>query len=327
MNLTPSQLEELIDNHFSVLFDPNDTVTVVGPGLEETWLRCALTERGKALLIETDAHDSPFTRQTLVRGRAYPGRIRMEEVVRSIDNRQKSFIAFYCRNERLIRLFCRLMADIIWHLCNEGPGSGDPWDYLLKRMEGWKLLFSGSDNVAMEKGLIGELYVLRHFITRYGLPVSIWEGPMSGTKDFRLPGQNVEVKTTSSRYDYFVEINGLHQTSALQPQERMIFIRLEQTSNGSLSVQSLQNELNILTTTTSEIDEFRRRLEDYPQEVFETSHRWEILEAVVMEMDHNFPRISAQSFVNQRLPDGIVQIKWTADLMPLEKISLSEFNF
>jgi len=327
MKLNPSQLEELINHHFSILFDPNDTVALFGHGLEESWLRCALTEKGKALLIETNSSDSPFTRQNRIQRRAYPGRVRMEEIERSIDNQQKNFIAFYCRNERLNRLFCRLMADIVWHLCNEGPVSGDPWTYLLTRLEGWKLLFSGSDITAIEKGLIGELYVLRHFITRYSFPVIIWEGPMNGTKDFRLPGQNVEVKTTSSRYDYFVEISGLYQTAELQSQERLVFIRLEQTKNGLLSVRSLQDELNTLTTASGEISEFRRRLEDYPQVIFETLNTWEVLEAVVMEIDHNFPRISEQSFVNHRLPDGIMQIKWTADLMSLRKTGLSEFNF
>jgi hypothetical protein len=286
-----------------------------------------LTEKGKALLIETDSRDSPFTKQARADGRIYPGRIRMEEIERGIDNRPKNFIAFYCRNERLIRLFCRLMADMIWHLCNEGPRSGDPWIYLLTRLEGWKLLFSGTDNIAIEKGLIGELYVLRHFLTRYSLPVTIWEGPMNGTKDFRLLGQNVEVKATSSRYGYLVEMNGLYQTSALQPQERLVFIRLEQTGNGSLSVGSLRDELSELTTATGETGEFHARLEDFPPEIFETPNKWEVLEAVVMEIDHYFPRISEQSFVNNRLPDGIMQIKWTADLMSLGKTGLAQFNF
>lgn len=327
MNLNPSQLEGLINHHFSVLFDHNDAVTLSGHGLEETWLRCALTEKGKALLIETDSVDSPFTRQAHIASRVYTGRIRMEEIERGIDNQQKHFVAFYCRNERLIQLFSRLMADIIWHLCDEGPQSGDPWIYLLKRLEGWKLLFSGSDNIAIEKGLIGELYILRHLIARYSFPVTVWEGPMNGVKDFRLPGQNVEVKTTSSRYGYFVELSGLYQTSILQAQERMVFIRLEQTGNGLLSVQSLVAELTRLITSPDEINEFRRKLEDYPREIFETSNKWEVLESVVMAIDENFPRISEQSFVDHRLPNGVIQIKWTADLIGLEKTMLSEFNF
>ncbi len=324
MNLNPSQLEELVSQHFSALFNPNDTVLLAGGGLSETWLRCALTEKGKALLIETDSPNSPFTRQFPVPGRTFPGRIRVEEIQRNLHHQPVNFIAFYCRNERIIRLFCRLMADIIWHLCNEGPQTGDPWTYLQTRLEGWRMLFSGADNLAIEKGLIGELYLLRHLITRHNHPITIWDGPLGGTKDFRLPDQNIEVKTTSVRTGYLVEISGLFQTVSLQAREKLLFIRLEQTSNGPLSVRSLRDEILALTNETEELN---RRLEDFPPELFESPNRWEVLEAVVMDIDARFPRISEHSFVNQQLPDGIVQIKWTADLSMLDKTRLMDANF
>lgn len=325
--MNPSQLENALNHHFALLYNINDIVAVAEPNFSLDWLHCALTEKGRAVLIETDSPRSPFLAQGSFERRIHAGRIRMEEIDLKIDESSRKFIAFYCRRRNLVQLFNRLMADIVWHLLNEGPQSGDPWSYLAARLDGWRSLFSGTDNKAEEKGLIGELYVLRHLMSRHSLPVTIWSGPFAGVKDFRIHNQNIEVKTTEVRNGYLVEFSSLYQTSLQQQVERLVFIRLEETANGALSVHSLTQELHHLASISGQTAELQRRLEAFSPDVFTSPNRWELLEAVIMEMGDQFPRLSEQSFVNSQLPDGVLNIKWTGDLAALPKTPFMNFDF
>lgn len=325
-DLSPAQLEELIDSHFNLLFNKNDSVVIRNGGHNCEFLRCAVSEKGCGILIELNSSRSPYTRLGNNNPRLVRGNIRVEEIEIYIEGRARQFISIYCRRAGQLRLFIRLMGDILWHLLSDGPQNGDPWDFITGRLSGWKLLFSGTDSKAQEKGLLGELLILKYLMEACDQPVSVWTGPLGGVKDFRLHNRNVEVKTTSVRYGYLIEINGLFQTEMLQISECLAFIRVEETPNGRYAVRNLISELQKMCTGEMS-RELKIRLQDYSDEVLESSTRWDVLEAVVTDIDNNFPRISRESFINRRLPEGIVNITWTTDLASLEKTPLAEYNF
>jgi hypothetical protein len=325
-NLSPAQLEVLLERHFNFLFNRNDTVVVQSGPNQCAFLRCVVSEKGWGILIEVNTSISPYSRPGKNIARLVRGNIRVEDADVTIEGKKRQFISIYCRRASLLSLFTRLMGDIIWHLFVDGNPNGDPWEFIVQRLSGWKLLFSGVDNKAQEKGLLGELLLLKHLMEKYEQPVSIWTGPLGGIKDFRLQNRNIEVKTTSVRYGYLIEINGLFQADMQQASENLAFIRVEETPNGRYSIRDLILELQRICLKEM-AQELRNRLEDYSDEVLESPNRWDVLEAVIIEMDTDFPRISRESFVNRRLPDGIINITWTADLVSLEKKLLTEYNF
>ena len=325
-DLSPAQLEELLDFHFNLLFTQNNSVVIRKQGYSCEFLRCAVSEKGWGILIELNSTSSPFTRSRNNTPRLVRGNIRMEEINISIDGKERQFISIYCRRAGLLRLFTRLMGDILWHLLADGPRGGDPWAFITDRLSGWKLLFSGPDSKAQEKGLLGELLVLKHLMDTYEIPVTVWTGPLGGVKDFRLAERNIEVKTTSVRYGYLIEINGLFQAEVQQIPENLVFIRIEETPNGRFTVRDLIADIQ--RNCTGEMgDELQVRLQDFSDDVLDSSNRWDVLQAVVLDINSRFPRISRENFTGRKLPEGIVNITWTADLAALEKTTLTEFNF
>jgi hypothetical protein len=326
-NLSPARLEALLDFHFNLLFNRNDSVVIQEGSQSVEFLRCAVSEKGWGILIELNTATSPYSRPNTNNQKIIRGNIRLEEAEISIEGRSRQFISIYCRRAGLLGLFIRLMADIIWHLLSDGPQSGDPWVFISERLSGWRLLFSATDTKAQEKGLLGELLILKHLMETYGQPVTIWTGPLGGVKDFRLQDRNIEVKTTSVRYGYLIEISGLFQTEIHQASENLAFIRIEETPNGRYSVRDLILELQRICVGETAQGELRNRLEDFCDEILGSVIRWDVLEAMIIDVDTNFPRIARENFVTRRLPDGIVKIQWTADLAGLKKIPLMEYNF
>jgi hypothetical protein len=326
-NLSPAELEGILTFHFNLLFNRNDSVILRRENQSIQFLRCAVSEKGWGILIELNSVSSPYTRLNARNKRLIGGNIRVEDAEISIEGKPREFICIYCKKPALLLLFMRLMADILWHLLSGGPKNSDPWEFISERLTGWRLLFSGPDSKAKEKGLLGELFILKHLMETCSQSVTVWTGPLNGVKDFRLEKRNIEVKTTSVRYGYLVEISGLFQTQTQQESENLAFIRLEETPNGNYCIRDLISQIRRLCQRGGDVNGLTARLEDFSDEVLTSTSRWDVLEAMIFDIDTNFPSISRESFANRRLPDGIVNIQWTADLGAMRKVPLSEYNF
>lgn len=320
------KIEDLIVWHYNTLYSTGSIVRLTHPELKLNCLYCALTDKGRVFLIETDSSETPFKNENNNPERSFSGNIRMSDFEFAVEGVNRRFIAIFCRKKNLVNLFSRLMADITWNLINEGPESRDPWNFIYERLEGWKLLFSGRDSLAEEKGLLGELIVLKHLLERY-CNVDVWSGPIQGTKDFRLPDQNIEVKTTAVRYGYEVQFSGVFQMLNLQKYERLVFLRIAQAINGKHSVKQMIDEIATCLTTASQREYFLKLLDEYSESARNSDKKWELLESVVFEVDDSFPRITNKSFENNCIPEGILEIKYTADLSGLPRNNMSEFDF
>jgi hypothetical protein len=310
-------LETAIRNAFSTLFNPGESITLNVDKQDLEWIRCAVTERGIAILVETDSSRSPFIRSSAGGSRVFRGAIRMEESIIEVDGKNCSFITVLCRKKTLVRVFERLVADLIIYLEENSTEITDPWDCLRERLKGWQLLFSFTDNKAEEKGLIGELLIFKILREHLNINSEVWTGPQGGTKDFMLSGCNIEVKTTTVRYGYFVEISGLFQTRTTQETEKLAFVRMEETPHGNLSPSSLVAEISPLLNE-ADLVTFNNLLKEFKEDLFNSPNKYSLLEVVFFDIDHDFPRISEESFVNNRLPEGVIRLTWTADLGSLE---------
>ena len=316
-------LETAIRNAFSTLFNPGESITLNVDNQELEWIRCAVTEKGIAILVETDSTRSPFRRSQEGGLRVFRGAIRMEETIIEVDGENCSFITVLCRKKTLARVFERLVADLIMHLQDNSAQITDPWDCLRERLKGWQLLFSFTDNKAEEKGLIGELLIFKILLERLNINSEVWTGPLGGTKDFMLSSCNIEVKTTTVRYGYFVEISGLFQTRPTQENEKLAFVRIEETPHGNLSPSSLVAEILPLLNE-ADLVTFNNLLKEFNEDLFDSPNKYSLLEVVFFNLDDNFPRISEESFVNNRLPEGVIRLTWTADLGSLERKQADE---
>ena len=321
--MNKTELERIIRNGFSVLLDQGQSIQLNIPATDITWVRCALTEKGFALLIETDTPRSPFRVDEFNVKRIFKGSIRAEEIIMTVDDEYCRFIAVFCRKRVLYRLFDRLAADLIIHLYEGINIFSDPLEQVKFRLEGWRMLFSGVEKKAEEKGLIGELVFLNSLIDNIQVSPVVWTGPEGGIKDFRLSGINYEVKTTSEQYGYFVKISGIFQTLQAQDKEKLVFVRLEETPNGDIFLGNLiyliQQKLNNV-----ELLRFNSLINNFDEDLLNSPNKWNILEVVVFNIDNSFPKIANESFVNNRLPDGILQISWTSDLTGMEKIPIAQ---
>jgi hypothetical protein len=310
-------LEIAIRNAFSTLFKPGDSITMNMDNEDLDWIRCAVTEKGIAILVETDSLRSPFIRSPEGGSRVFRGAIRMEESIIEIDGKNCNFITVLCRKKSLAKVFERLAADLIIHLEENSTEITDPWDFLRERLKGWQLLFSFTDNKAEEKGLIGELLIFKILREHLNINSEAWTGPLGGTKDFMLNGCNIEVKTTTVRYGYFVEISGLFQTRTTQEAEKLAFVRMEETPQGDLSPASLVAEIIPMLNEADRVT-FYNLLKEFNEDLFNSPNKYSLLEVVFFDIDHDFPRISEESFVNYRMPEGVIRLTWTADLGSLE---------
>jgi hypothetical protein len=309
--------ENAINNCFNTLYNPGETLSLVVDNRNLDWVRCARMGKGIAILIETDSVRSQFKRNFKGAHRIVKGAIKLEEMNIEVDGGMCSFITVQCPKEKLFKIFVRLAADLIMHLEDNFKSITSPWDILRDRIEGWKLLFKFHDNKAEEKGLIGELILYKLLIENIDLIPQNWTGPIGGTKDFMINNFNFEVKTTTVRYGYFVEINGLYQTKITDQIDKLVFIRLEETPNGNISIKTLIELIKEKMTPSDNIY-FNSLLSEFGEDLLNSDNKYTLLELVIFDIDDKFPKITEQSFINNKLPNGVIRITWTADLSVIE---------
>lgn len=316
---------ELLEK-FSLLFESGESILLDIADI--SFLRCGIMNNGKVLLIQVNNENSPYSTSIDSKFVDTIGKIKMEYVdIQLIDAPISKYVSISCKNGRLFQIFIRILADLIWHLLYgiDRPIDGDPWNFLNERLKSWKLILTSDRSKDEEKGLIGELVLLKYLKENFNHNINIWEGPIGGVKDLRLQNCDIEVKSTSNRYGYKIEISGLFQTQQQQENNYLYFLRLEETINGNISIPDLITQIKILCNNEEKI-EFAEKLNLYSEEIIISNNKWNILEEKFIKIDDQFPRIYEESFKENKLPKGIVQISWVADLSFLPKISKENFD-
>jgi hypothetical protein len=320
---TKTEIELAVQERFDTLYTENQVLDLGKIGFEEyPYFHCALTQKGYTFLIEANSKNSPYNIDSFG-PRVYKGNVRMELKILKVGNEDKECISIYCRKKVPLGIFVRLVADIIIELYEKKISKNDPWELLKERLEGWQLLFTIQENKSQIKGLIGELYVLKELIKDSSLIIDNWTGPVGATKDFMLNNCNLEIKTTAVRYGYVVRISGLFQVANQQIPDRLIFVRLEESPNGDLSIPRLTQEIKGLLTI-DEVLAFEEKLSEFNSEILNSYEQYNLLEIVCFNLDDNFPKIESSSFVNGCMPSGIINISWDADLSNLQRMTFND---
>ncbi|MFE6778058.1 PD-(D/E)XK motif protein [Streptomyces sp. NPDC057702] len=120
-------------------------------------------------------------------------------VVRPVAARGQRMLEIATAERALFRDFHDLLTGVADRVRREGHS---PARAFTETLASWTELLARTRGVSEEKrvGLLGELYALEWFASRFGWPVALtsWRGPDSEEHDFGLPDHDVEVKSTAS---------------------------------------------------------------------------------------------------------------------------------
>ncbi|WP_404354875.1 PD-(D/E)XK motif protein [Cytobacillus firmus] len=143
-----------------------------------------------------------------------------------------------------------------------------------------------------------------------------WYGPFGGSIDLITSDGYYEVKSTISRYKSIVHISGQYQLLRDKPQH-ILFCRLEKSPHG-LSINDLSHIL-IRKGIQEEYIEERLATLGIKKGSSARKESYKLLECSLYKVDQNFPRITSESFKNNKIPKHIIQISYSIDLTGLDK--------
>ena len=177
----------------------------------------------------------------------------------------------------------------------------------------WKKLIGNSIVNKTAYQIIAEMLVLDYL---YSNNSNInWTAIESGVHDIESSEESYEVKSTIKRYGSTVTISGQFQLNS-NTKVYLYFIRLENSSLG-ISINDIRNSLVQKGYNAELIEEQLKKL-GYEYGLSIRDEKYKVLEKRRYLIDQNFPKITKESFKNNKIPDSIIHITYTVDLDGLE---------
>ena len=174
----------------------------------------------------------------------------------------------------------------------------------------WANLLGNSVKLKQPTDVLGELITLKYLVKNGQKPV--WIGHRGQSHDIEFSGGTVEVKSTVSRYGFMVKINSQFQMKVETGDLHLSFVRFEPTLNG-VSINSVIADLIDLGYPHDEL-EFALESLGYEYGMGIRNDNFSVLDAKIYPINETFPRITRESFVDSRIPEGIVKIEYTVEL-------------
>lgn len=173
----------------------------------------------------------------------------------------------------------------------------------------WKELVGNDIKDKAVYSIIAELRVLEH--KRISDPSAEWTATHMGSHDIECSTESCEVKSTCKRYGAEVTIAGQHQLVHKKPLY-LYFIRMEESLEG-ISVNDMKKRLVQTGYDPAKLEmELQQQGLEHGASI--RDKKYKILEKRKYIVDESFPCITRESFKNNQLPAGIIQIVYTVDL-------------
>ena len=185
-----------------------------------------------------------------------------------------------------------------------------------KWLEKWKDILGNTNKNESPYSLLAELLVLKYLL-KEGKNVFLSN---QGTHDIESEKINYEVKSTIERYSNEVHINSQYQMVPNNGKElKLVFVRLERSQSG-YCIRDVINSLIGLGYDKKQLD---KKIENFPTSSLNEIYK--VLETKIFTINDNFPRITANSFKDNKIPVGIKKIEYIVDLTDIEneKIDLN----
>ena len=172
----------------------------------------------------------------------------------------------------------------------------------------WSVLIGNKKSNQSIYPAIGELIILKYL---YSKDKSA-QMTSFGSVDIETNTSNYEVKTTINRYDTLITVHSKYQLNKVDGKPLFLyFVRLENSLTG-LSFNSL---INSLTQLGYDISSIKAKYENINSELKNQCFR--IDEVKEYAIDDKFPKIVDSSFKNGKIPENIVGLEYTINLIGL----------
>ena len=240
-----------------------------------------------------------------------------------ISNKEHTLLILRCDDLSLRDEF----STICYHFVDPGE-SGHNRSLLIHKPEEWwnkwKSLLGNRDTEKEAYSIIGELLTLEHLL-KNGINAK-WQGAEGGVQDIQSDKCNYEVKSTTARYGYEVEISSIYQLRNKGTNLKLVFCRFEKASIGTdlnTVIQSLVSlgYSELLLEKAMEANGFEKGCTA-------RGKKYRIIEMKSYNVDSDFPVITELSFKGDVIPKNIIKINYTIDIsgLPCENLLETEQN-
>ncbi|SEA15583.1 PD-(D/E)XK motif protein [Selenomonas ruminantium] len=179
----------------------------------------------------------------------------------------------------------------------------------------WKELLGNASREVPVHAVVGELMVYR-WLLQQGLKPE-WTAGKRRRLDFMTEDAAWEVKSTLSHTDLQITVNGQKQlTSQPDCPLDLMFCRMESNPQG----ESVNDMVQSLASLDIDHDMLEEALAGLGLKIgaFARKERFSLIEMRRYPVNEKFPRLTEESFVGGKLPDGIIKIDYVIDLANLE---------
>ena len=149
----------------------------------------------------------------------------------------------------LIRLLDSELRNVFWRLCEDvltsaarGQSESEALAITVTRLWSWHHLLRGGSGGMLspdeQRGLIGELLVLEHYLLPHGSAldaIQTWRGPLGAPQDFVIASLAIECKSNSSRTSDRVRISSEHQLSLRALKRLFLHVCLIDPADGAMA--------------------------------------------------------------------------------------------
>ena len=236
-----------------------------------------------------------------------------------------NFLYLTSSNEQTRDKFAAFCSDFV----NPGADGTERHRLISNPIEWWKEWKQLIGNSVVDKqpfAVLGELIVYEYLLEE-GHSVK-WGGPEASSHDLICQDSEIEVKSTLKRYESIIHVSGQFQLQDNANQLYLYFCRFEKNSNGTCIDAMVKNLVNIYDQPEAEINSKLARL-GYVAGNSSRRERYTLHEIRKYEVDDRFPKIVPESFRENRLPEGIVQLSYDVDLsfVPGNTVDISRIRF
>lgn len=178
----------------------------------------------------------------------------------------------------------------------------------------WKTLLGNAVQEKTTYSILGELFTYEKLLKEGH--AATWSALKQATHDLETQESSYEVKSTVSRYGASVIMNSQFQLQSTGKDLNLVFCRFEQSDMGN----SIADMVDRLAALGVERELLNYGLEKMGLEDGSSARneKYKLLEMRKYRVDDTFPSISASSFVNNKIPEAVIQIVYTIDLIGLE---------
>jgi hypothetical protein len=227
------------------------------------------------------------------------------------------FLDVACRKRPLNEVFTHLADDMLAALSDD---ASQPLETCRRVLSHWRDLIERESLALLSRevltGLYAELHHLRELLPRNVEYLDKWVGPLGARHDFANAEAALEIKSSTRRNGRFIEVHGIEQLEP--PQGGSLFVAVARVDITDAGGESISTILEDIVQRGADPRDLHRKLFAVgydPRDARQYDEtKFLLRENRIYEVDESFPKIVSTSFIQDRMPPGVVGLVYTVDL-------------